>query len=275
MKEAIEKQTFVTGAQAMIMLNSLLDEANEGGPLHVKQLPHSAKFKHQQRARALIDHAEVSNCIETARFVLAEELRVRLFDPGDRRPTNSRLVQLYMSKQDPTRACTQPAWLPIAEAEYEKMLRQAEALVEGPDLVGREPLALPPSLHPRKPRLTRARRACLAEAVGSRRVRQPGCSRQRRDAVTAEIIKWEAMSQETINKFMAPSGLVNECALLYAVKAEYPLHYRVFKQLAGHLPHEANTDRADFLRGRRAERPPDGAWPPRAARLHPQELASV
>ena len=38
------------------------------------------------------------------------------------------------------------------------------------------------------------------------------------------------------------TGMLNEFALMYALKDQFPLHYIVSKQVSAHLPHEANSE---------------------------------
>ena len=37
-------------------------------------------------------------------------------------------------------------------------------------------------------------------------------------------------------------GLLNEFAMMYALRERFPLHYVVFRQTSSHLPHEANVE---------------------------------
>ena len=46
------------------------------------------------------------------------------------------------------------------------------------------------------------------------------------------------------------TGMLNEFVLMYTVRSKFPLHYTVFKQVSGHLPHEANTEQLFSLAGR-------------------------
>ena len=43
-------------------------------------------------------------------------------------------------------------------------------------------------------------------------------------------------------KFTAEDGLLNEFAMMWALRNKFPLHYVLFKQTACHLPHEANVE---------------------------------
>eukprot|EP00966_Prymnesium_polylepis_P269885 6234860-Prymnesium_polylepis.2 len=59
------------------------------------------------------------------------------------------------------------------------------------------------------------------------------------DEVTIEVERWKSMSLEMVNNFKdKETGIVNEFALLWAMRKDFPLHYFVFRQTASHLPHE-------------------------------------
>ena len=42
--------------------------------------------------------------------------------------------------------------------------------------------------------------------------------------------------------FVDDKGLLNEFAMMYALRERFPLHYVVFRQTSSHLPHEANVE---------------------------------
>ena len=44
-----------------------------------------------------------------------------------------------------------------------------------------------------------------------------------------------------VDHFRDDVGILNEFALMYDLKDSFPLHYVIFRQVACHLPHEANT----------------------------------
>ena len=58
------------------------------------------------------------------------------------------------------------------------------------------------------------------------------------------------MSADTVNAFKdTETGMINEFALMWAKRQEFPLHFFVFKQTASHLPHKANVEQIFFLGG--------------------------
>ena len=64
------------------------------------------------------------------------------------------------------------------------------------------------------------------------------------DSLEAELKVWAdiAPGGEICSKFTAPDGLLNEFAMMWALRERFPLHFTVFKQAASHLPHEANIE---------------------------------
>ena len=55
-------------------------------------------------------------------------------------------------------------------------------------------------------------------------------------------------------KFTTEDGLLNEFAMMWALRNKFPLHYVLFKQTACHLPREANVEQI-FSRAGAASRP--------------------
>ena len=62
------------------------------------------------------------------------------------------------------------------------------------------------------------------------------------DTVTDEMQRWKELAQDRIDPFIDDQGLINEFALMWHLKDNFPLHYVVFKQTAVHIPHEANVE---------------------------------
>ena len=60
-------------------------------------------------------------------------------------------------------------------------------------------------------------------------------------------------------------GVVNEMALLFSLRASFPLHYCVFKQVVSHLCHEGNTEQLFSL---------SGALSDDNGKMHPDNLAT-
>ena len=63
--------------------------------------------------------------------------------------------------------------------------------------------------------------------------------------------RWKSISTDTISAFKdTETGMINEFALMWAKRKEFPLHYFVFRQTASHLPHEGNVEQIFSLGGR-------------------------
>lgn len=251
-KETIEKRTFVTGAQAMIMLKVMHDKCEDDtdARITVKDLPQTAEFKHRVRSRS-VETALAP--IVTARQILADELHARLFL---NRPSNARLVQAFMSKQADANDWMPMEWQPIARGEYQRMLRKIHTRLandQGKSVAGS---ANAPGSNKRKanaispPRLFSKRKSSLSDSAPSASIDATVCNRDGGDdEVTLEIKQWAALGDDTINEFTEDNGLVNECALMWEMRNRFPLHFILFKQLGGHLPHEANTESTFSMAG--------------------------
>lgn len=58
------------------------------------------------------------------------------------------------------------------------------------------------------------------------------------DVVTDEVKRWSLLSQDKVNEFIdGATGMLNEFALMYDVRALFPLHYLVFRQVSAHIAH--------------------------------------
>ena len=60
--------------------------------------------------------------------------------------------------------------------------------------------------------------------------------------VTDEIELWERLSPDSFSEFVDAGALLNEFAMMWALRERFPLHFIVFKQTACHLSHEANVE---------------------------------
>ena len=61
-------------------------------------------------------------------------------------------------------------------------------------------------------------------------------------AVNEEIERWDHLSRDVYSPFIDEDGLLNEFALMWALRERFPLHFIVFKRTACYLPHEANCE---------------------------------
>ena len=78
-----------------------------------------------------------------------------------------------------------------------------------------------------------------------------GDAQEENDEVSIEVERWKAISQETLNAFKdKDTGMLNEFALMWNKRKDFPLHFFIFKQTASHLPHEGNVEQIFSLGGR-------------------------
>ena len=63
------------------------------------------------------------------------------------------------------------------------------------------------------------------------------------DPVNIEIERWSYLPPETIQSYIASDGIVNHFKLLWELRARFPLHFIVFKQVSSHLAHEGRGQR--------------------------------
>ena len=62
------------------------------------------------------------------------------------------------------------------------------------------------------------------------------------DAVADEITCWKYIAPAKLAKFRCADGLLNEFKMMWELRERFPLHFLLFKQMACHLPHEANVE---------------------------------
>ncbi|KAK3243146.1 hypothetical protein CYMTET_47179 [Cymbomonas tetramitiformis] len=96
-KETIEHAGICTGSQALILLHDLKEKCCRAeAKLEVKEIPSSLSLAQRERAVLLREGEDLHSMTTTARSVMKEELHTRAFE---NRPSNSRLIQCFMSKQ--------------------------------------------------------------------------------------------------------------------------------------------------------------------------------
>ena len=69
------------------------------------------------------------------------------------------------------------------------------------------------------------------------------------DEVTDEMARWDSLNSKEIECFRKADGLIDEFALMWAMRLRFPLHFFLFKQTACHLPFEANVERVFSVAG--------------------------
>ena len=222
----------VTGAQSLMMHADLMAANESDAPLTVSLCPPTASLKDRERITEERPGSQVSSMIDTARSVLVEELESRFFVA---RPSNTRLVQCYMSKQRPIASYLPERMCTLAKTVYLSWIRRA-AVIAG--------VAIRSSPPRKKAKVAGVFRAApsSSDAVAE--------SASEFDTVTDEIQRWKELAQDRIDPFIDDQGLINEFALIWHLKDTFPLHFVVFKQTAVHIPHEANVEQVFSTAGR-------------------------
>ena len=119
----------------------------------------------------------------------------------------------------------------LARTLYLQWLRSANEIVKLPVREGsprKKQKSISPSLF---------RGASLVEGAPAARTPSDGF-----DPVTDEVERWERLDPDLYSEFIDAGGLLNEFAMMWALRERFPLHFVVFKQTACHLPHEANVE---------------------------------
>eukprot|EP00966_Prymnesium_polylepis_P171923 3975808-Prymnesium_polylepis.1 len=161
---------------------------------------------------------------------MAEELHDRFF--GER-PSNSRMVQLHMSKQKRSTAWLPEPWRALAESLYLRWLRKAHEHLKGSMRELRS--------SPNKKQKTSSRTTILLFDDDDDDSNDDSSGGKDDDEVAIEVERWKAISTSSLNDFKdKDTGMINEFAFHWANRKEFPLHYFVFRQTASHLPHEGN-----------------------------------
>ena len=237
-KETIEKRPYCTGAQGLALLYDLKSNfCNPQRKLSVKALPTGLTLADRERDTEDKDADDLGQSVITGREVLQRELQERAFDL---RPSNTRLVQCYMSKQVPASAYLTAAQVALARTLYMEMLRTAHEISKS------VPTRSSPPRAAKKPKLAAGGMLFRGTSGLAVDTSSPAAPADRDDGefnpVVDEMRRWEALSADQYSAFVAEDGLLNKFAMLWAMRERFPLHLIVFKQTACHLPHEANVE---------------------------------
>jgi hypothetical protein len=230
-KETIEHKGYCTGAQGLYLVHDLIKGCADDKSLTVKLFPKDAKLESRKRELEVREGSDLYSLTTTARQVLAEECQSRFF--GER-PSNLRLVQMWMSKQRAPEKWMPQAWQVLAKGLYLKMLRAATKIA-----------GIGEKASPCKKQKTAAAASSssLVRNLSSDEDELAGTEEGGMvDVVTSEAELWKNIDKATIREFTDKEGLVNEFALVYKMRQTCPLHYIVFKQVSSHLGHEANSE---------------------------------
>ena len=230
-KESIEHKGYVTGATSLYLLHDLKKGCAVDKSLTVKLHPSTAKLEDRVRQTETRKAEDLHPIISTARRIMVEQLDERFFDLAER-PSNTRLVQCWMSKQRPAEKWLPEEWRVLAKGLYLGMLRDAAKIA-----------GIGVRSSPHKVQKTSASSSSLVRNLSDDDDDDaPARLTDNSDPVTEEAMRWAALDKKTIREFCDDDGIMNEFALVYHVRQSYPLHYIVFKQTAAHLPHEGNSE---------------------------------
>ena len=242
-KDSIEHKGYLTGAHSGMLLADLKQGCGASKFLEVPMCPATALFSDRgQRPTETRSAEDLYPGTRKAREIMQEELELRLFDE---RPSYIRLVQMYMSKQRRPETWLPAAWLVLAKSLYLSYLRRAAILS-----------AVGVRTSPRKSKQAKKADRGLfrnmdsgddseAEPVASDADEDAGS-----DTVMSEVSRWTTLDRATVNKYKDADSLVNKFALMFELRAFFPLHYFLFRQTACHIAHEANTEQLFSLSGR-------------------------
>ena len=184
-KETIEHGRTVTGAQSLMLMRNLIRNAAGVQPLLIQLSPVSIRMKHRKRQPATVDHDLLDPVVTIGRQVLAEQLETRFFSEP---PPESRMVQIFMSKQVPASQVLPSEWLQSAEAFYLQWLRRAS------DTARRAA----PRSSPRKRLKTAA--ACASLLLDAFEP-QGGDDAEGMDPVGIEVKLWAEMTPDVVAPF--------------------------------------------------------------------------
>ena len=244
-KESIEFKGYLTGAQSAMLLGDLKQGCSETKSLEVALCPTTSGLAGRDaRTLETREHDSLYGGTQTARAIMSDEISQRMF--GER-PSNLRLVQMYMSKQRRPESWLPSSWLILAKTLYLAHLRKA-SLIAGTAV----------RTSPRKKADGKQVDRGLFRNLDEEDEANTGTAgsdaeEYGSDPVFNEVTQWKNLDRNLINKHKDKDGLVNEFALLYEVRLSFPLHYILFRQTASHIAHEANSERLFSLSGRLAD----------------------
>ena len=233
LKECFEHKA-LTGASSLILLYRLKMMCDTKKHLFVKPSPKTASLADRHREGVKTSFTELDPLVQTAAEILGRELQERLFDF---RSSNSRCVELRMSKQGDVMSSKSSMLTPeqkqFCETAYLQALRLAESQ----------------GLGKKKPEVRTSPRKALAshQRSGGKLFEDDDDDTEQAeeitsDAVMLEVGEWSRISKANYQQFMLESGVFDEFAFMWHMRERFPLHYAVFRRTASHLPHEGNVE---------------------------------
>lgn len=244
-KQSIELIGFLTGAQALMLLYDLKDKfCRPDAKLEVQALPATLKLCDRSRAFEYKQASKCSPMIDVARTVMRTEIQERCFNA---RPSNSRMVQLFMSKQMDAKELLTPGQYEVAKSLYFTWLRHAAGLSISkcaPRRTNTTNGATHTANKAQKAnngsKLFRGAKCCISDNVDAFVDCLDEAELGASDRVSDEIERWAQLPPEMYSAFRDDeNNLLNEFKMMWHLRNSFPLHFIVFKQTACHVPHEA------------------------------------
>ena len=198
----------------MIVLKTISKETRS---LPISLLPQSPALKHRKREPSVVAATDLSPMIQTARKELIRQIEQRFIN---KRFSDARLIQIYMSKQMDASKVLSEESLQKAKALYLQSLR----LLISKGVLG----VYGERTSPRKKKKMDLFEG-MADSDDDEDNNTPAAAG---DRVRTEVQIWESLLEERINSFKDKFGLVDEFKLVYAMRNEAPLHAALFKQVA-------------------------------------------
>ena len=121
-KDNLEHRPDVTGAQGLALMHTLKTACQSTQPLSILMFPVSAAVKDRVREEVTIIPEEICSLVKTARQIMIMQHEKRFLD---KRPSDARLIQVYMSKQMLASKLLTRDHLETARALYISALRSA------------------------------------------------------------------------------------------------------------------------------------------------------
>ena len=129
-RQTIEHVAHLTGGQSYALMCKLQRGCRPSNSLTIAKFPKSIALKdRKKRDEYVVKSDDILPLIKTARAVMMGELNDR-FREG--RPSDTRLVQIYLSKQMDPSVLIPPAWQSHAKAMYLGFLREISAKIVTP-----------------------------------------------------------------------------------------------------------------------------------------------
>jgi hypothetical protein len=224
----------------MLLHDLMLNFCHHGAMLETLALPAMLKMKDREHFEEVKKAESVSTMIHESCRVLKEELQANCCTL---RSSNSRMVQLYMSKQMDAKGMLTNEQYELARTLMQ-WLRNTIVKCLIPKSNANKIVQLPTrESSPRKKQKMGVPSLFLGSSLVEGLKGLPAARTQNDgfDPVTDEIERWERLSQDSFFEFADAGALLNEFAMLWALRERFPLHFIVFKQTACHLSHEANV----------------------------------